>query len=133
MLTEYEGEDKKALIAMLGKLYITSKSSAGKLHATIALVGEAIDDRIANDAASRAALNKLHLALGKAIRAAGEAKSSPNDTLAGFVLSTIEDQEADELVLDSDQDIKVEMPEVDGVSEAKDSLLEELLDDDEDL
>ena len=115
---------------MLAKLHITPHASAEKIHSTIAIVAKAIDDQIADDAASRTALKKLHLALGKAMGEAGKAKKSANDTLAEDGVTTTE---AQEIVLESDQDFKMEIPEVDGVLEAKDSLLEELLDDDENM
>lgn len=63
-LTNITEEEKKAIIPMLGKLYITSNSNIGKIRTAIQLVVEAIDGKIANDAVSRNALHKLHLALG---------------------------------------------------------------------
>lgn len=134
MLTQHTGEDKKALIAMLGKLCITANSSAEKLQSTTTLVVEAIDGKAADDAASRNALNKLHLALGKAIGEAGMAKKSLKDTLAEDGLTSVGYQDGDELRLHRDQNIKMEViPEIDCVTKAEDSLLEELLDDDKDL
>lgn len=128
-LTVGSEEDKKALISMLGKLYITANSSAERLRTTTALVIQAIDDRIAGDAASRNALNKLHLALSKAVGEAKKAKRTLNNTLAPRTedgLTVTEDQEMEESVLANEEAVDDE-----GVMEAKDSLLEELLDDDE--
>jgi len=119
---------------MLGKLYITANSSADKLQTINSLVIEAIDDEIASDAASRNTLNKLHMALAKAMGEAGKAKKSSDDTLAPDAddgLTMMEGQEMKESALANNEDIKREVIEDDGVTEAKDSLLEELLDDED--
>ena len=54
---------------MLGKLYITPHSSfsAEKLHIVANLAQEAIDNKVAADAPSRTALNKLHTMIKKAM------------------------------------------------------------------
>jgi len=132
-LTRDTEEDKKALIVMLGKLYITTNSSAEKLQTTAALVVEAIDDKIASDATSRNALNKLHTALGKAMGEAGKAKKSPEDTLAPAAEDGLTAVEVDESILVDEVDVKMETHDDEGVAEARDTLLEELLDDDEDM
>ena len=61
---------------MLGKLLLNGNSSLDKLESVNNLVIEAIDGNIAGDAASRASINKLHLALGKAL---GEARKRTMD------------------------------------------------------
>ena len=134
MLTAVTGEDKKAFIAMLGKLYITANSGIEKLRNTIELVAGAIDNKIATDAASRNALNKLHLALSKAMGEAGKSKEGAEDTLAPAEggLTTVEDQGGEESVLANEEHVKMESVEDEGVTEAKDSLLDELLTDEED-
>lgn len=130
-------ENRKALVTMLGKLYITANSSAEKLWTIDALVTEAIDEKIAGDAASRNALNKLETALSKAMGEAGKAKKTSDETLAPDAdegLTVMEAQEAEEPVLADEGDVKMEVIEDEGIAEAKDTLLEELLDDeDEDL
>ncbi|KAL6722132.1 chromosome condensation complex Condensin, subunit G [Lecanora helva] len=126
------GEDKKAFITMLGKLCITANSSTEKLESAAVLVTEAIDDKIASEASSRNALNKLHLALNKAIGQAGKARKNHNDAVAQDDLTTMDDQEVDESKLASDPDVKRESTEANGVEGTNDSLLEELLSDDED-
>lgn len=131
-----EEEDRKALITMVGKLYITSNSDQEKLRSTTELVIEAIDNKTANDAPSRNALNKLHLALGKAMGEAGKAKKSAENLRAPTNeegLTTIEGPGGEESVLAKDEDVPMETVEEEGMTEAQDSLLEELLTDDEDL
>ena len=130
VLTETTEEDKKALIAMLGKLYITPNSNAEKLQNTAALVVEAIDDKIAGDATSRNALNKLHMALNKAMGEAGKAKIVPEGDLptVGDGLTVMD---VDESVVGDEGEVQEEVGEVEDVPAEKDSLLEELLEDEE--
>jgi condensin complex subunit 3 len=121
---------------MLGKLYITANSDPVKLRTTSELVIEAIDNKVANDAPSRNALNKLHLALSKAMGEAGKAKSSaenPSAPVDDEGLTTVGEQVAEESVLAGEEDVIMETVEGDGVTEAQDSLLEELLTDEEEL
>lgn len=137
MLTPHPEVYRKALIVMLGKLYITANSSVDKLQTTNALVNEAIIDRIAADAGSRNALNKLHLALGKVMGESGKGKGSSvktSTTSNDDCLTVVEGREVEDSVLASEDDVKIEVTEDEGVTNGKDSLLEELLDDeDEDL
>jgi len=60
-------EEKKVLCAMLGKLYIPAEATPEKLRELYELVAQAIEDRVATDAPSRNALNKLELSLGKIV------------------------------------------------------------------
>lgn len=116
---------------MVGKLYIGPKSSTEKLLAVTDLVAEAIDAKIATDAATRNALSKLHQAL---IKFLGDVRS---------VKPSIEDQGVDETQADNGvrpedvsdtEETRMEVDENHVVAEAQDTLLEELLDDeDEDL
>ncbi|KAK4697012.1 condensin complex subunit 3, partial [Lecanoromycetidae sp. Uapishka_2] len=127
-------EDKKALIAMLGKLYITANSDPEKLQNTTELVIEAIDNKTASDAPSRNALNKLHIALSKAMGEAGKRKkcaeniSAPADEATS---TTLEEPVGDKPVLAHDEDVPLDTIEEEGMTEAQDSLLEELLTDEE--
>ena len=96
---------------------------------------QAIDSKIASDAASRNALNKLHLALSKAMGENGKPKKCTEDTLAPAEdgLTTADEQEVEESILANENDVKMERLEDDGITEAKDSLLDGLLTDEEDL
>lgn len=60
-------EEKKVLCAMLGKLYIPAEATPEKLRELYELVAQAIGDKVATDAPSRNALNKLELSLGKIV------------------------------------------------------------------
>ncbi|KAL8740558.1 MAG: hypothetical protein Q9190_006759 [Brigantiaea leucoxantha] len=73
-------EERKAMISMVGKMYITPVSSSDKLEAVRELVVEAIDSKIATDAASRNALSRLHVALSKAIGETGKGRQSNEDS-----------------------------------------------------
>ena len=131
-------EDKKTLASMLGKLYVTANSSPEKLSTVNELVIEAIDGKIASEAASKTALNKLHLAVSKALQEVGKGRlveaeqaAKPEITPEGCdeaVTNLAEAVEATSIV-----DGQVTMEEVIGVEEdTKDSILDELLDDEED-
>ena len=136
VLTGDTEEDKKALIAMLGKLYITANSKTEKLQSTIKLVVEAIDNKVAQDAPSRNALNKLHLALSKALGEAGKVKPISEDTLAPAGkddgLTTVEEPGVEESVMANEEDVGMAGVEDEGLTDVQDSLLEELLKDDDD-
>lgn len=136
VLTVDTEEDKKALIAMLGKLYITANSRTEKLQSTTGLVVEAIDNKVAQDAPSRNALNKLHSALSKALGETGKVNPISKDTLApgggNDDLTTVGEQRVEESVVATDEDVRMGGIEDVGVTEIQDSLLEELLDDEDD-
>lgn len=129
-------EEKKALIGMLGKLYITANSKSEKLQSTTELVVEAVDNKIAQDAPSRNALNKLHSAMNKALGEAGKSKPMQEDTLGPVGrddgLTAVDEQVVEEYSMAHDGDIRMEGVKDGGASEVQDSLLEELLHDDED-
>ena len=118
---------------MLGKLYITANSSAEKLRSTTALVVEAIDGNIATDAASRNALNKLHLALSKAIRDGGISEKITDEMPASVDqdgLRVVEEQ-AEDSILATENALQLESVADPSIADANDSLVEELLSDDE--
>ena len=126
-------EDRKAVCAMLGKLYITANSSAENLRITTELVIEAIDGNVATDAASRNALNKLHLALTKAMGEAGISIKNADEMPASIYqddLILVEDQ-VDDLVVATKDAMKVESVVDHSTADANDSLLDELLTDEE--
>lgn len=112
-------EEKKAIIPLLGKLYIAANSTPEKVQVIYELVTEAIDMKAANDAASRNGLSKLHLALKKVIGEAGATRRS------------VEEERAAEVALEESVVMaKAEIIE-EGRTEVQDSLLEELLDDED--
>ncbi|KAL9595967.1 MAG: hypothetical protein Q9219_006127 [cf. Caloplaca sp. 3 TL-2023] len=122
-------EARKVSLVMLGKLYLTSNSSTEKLRAVLDLVTEAMDTKIAPDTTTRNALNKTHQALTKALGEADSAQAnienqSVNQTVAGDELSAEERSDIEETKAGLDQD-KVAVQE-------QDTLLDELLDDEED-
>ena len=127
-------EERKACIAMLGKLYISASSKTKKLQSTTELVAGAIDKNIAQDAPSRNALNKLHSALSKALGEVGKVVSDAEDTQAAAGdggLTTLQEQRVEELVMADEEDVRMEGLDDEGVTEVHDSLLEELLDDED--
>lgn len=132
-------EEKKAIIPLLGKLYVSANSTPEKLQVIYELVTEAIDTKAANDAASRNGLSKLHLALRKVIGEAGTTgKGVEEETTVGVALEEsivvakaefIEHGETQ--MAEVIQDAEMKMTEDEGKTEVQDSLLEELLEDED--
>lgn len=115
---------------MVGKVYITSNSSAEKVQASLDLVAEAIYGKIATDTASKNALNKLHLALtkvlgeGHTVRPSIEEDQPADPTLADNETKAEEESDRSETKMAVDED--------QAVTGAEDTVLEELLDDEDD-
>lgn len=60
-------EEKKIIAALFGKLYVSPASSEDKTREVYALVCDAVDGQLLADAASRNALYKIHVSLGKIV------------------------------------------------------------------
>ena len=120
---------------MLGKLYIAPNSNADTVQRVIGLVTQAIDERTASDAVSRNSINKLSVALSKAVGDAGNVTKDFNETVVseGEVNATAMEDEhgSSEPEPVKDVNLKTEMLEDDEVTDSKDSLLDELLDDED--
>ena len=120
-------EDRKALITMLGKLYISANSKTEKLQSTIELVMEAIEGKVAQDAPSRNALKKLQSALSKASGGAEKVNLISVDTSTpgegGDCLTTVKEQMIGGSVMAGDEDVKMNSDRGEGVTEVQDSLL----------
>jgi len=118
---------------MLSKLYITSNSDPTKLEAAKDLAAEAVDSKIATDAPSRNALNKLYTALSKAL---GENGSAGKSAEGVTVVETRQDEGltaavgSDGAAMDVDEG-QAEETKMQAAAEGGESLLEELLDDEE--
>ncbi|KAL8922423.1 MAG: hypothetical protein Q9208_005145 [Pyrenodesmia sp. 3 TL-2023] len=114
------GEERKVLLTMIGKIYVTPNSTREKLRAVNDLVVEAIDEKVATDATTRNALNKLNLALTRVL---GEA-----DT----VQLSLEGHGADQTLAGNTNEVEaaleVDATEGKAVTQGQDTLLEELLD-----
>ena len=115
---------------MLGKLYISSNSTTERLQTTNKLVIEAIDQKIASDATSRTALNKLHLALGKALGERDKTKKEADGSVLpvneGGLMSV---EENGAFAPREDDDIRNMDVEDESITQEGDSILEELLKD----
>ncbi|KAL8667805.1 MAG: hypothetical protein Q9202_000270 [Teloschistes flavicans] len=120
-------EERKVLLSMSGKIYVSPNASTEKLQAITDLFAEAIDAKVAPDATTRNGLNKVHQALTNAL---GE---------AGTVQPSIEEQKVDQATIDGppipEQGLDVEPTKMDvdddQATQAQDTLLEELLDDED--
>ena len=118
-------------------MYITPTSTREKLQSVHELVTEALELKIAPDATCRTALTKARVALGKAI---GEAPQSSRKSavLEGATVLESEVTKADETQLaEADVDAKMENVKMEDVIEEgtdiRDSIVDELLEDDEEL
>jgi len=121
---------------MLSKLYITPNSDPTKLEAAKDLAAEAVDSKIATDAPSRNALNKLYAALSKAL---GENGSVGKSAEGVTVVETRQDEgftavmEEEEGAVGQVGEEEAEETKMRVLAEGEESLLEELLDDEEEL
>ena len=117
------------MMPLLGKLYVTAHSSVEKLQMANDLAAEAMDMNIAFDAASRNGLNKFHTAVVKVI---GESKLDKK-AVEG---ETIADMESKMEVEDADlhpPELNTDIIKMEKASDAQDSLLEELLAEEEEI
>ncbi|MCJ1438094.1 hypothetical protein MMC27_007481 [Xylographa pallens] len=137
-------EEKKPILSMLGKLYITPTSTVEKLQSAYDLVAEAIELKIAPDAGSRNALTKLHTALSKAL---GETVPvSPRKSAAREGVTVLKEEEVGlEETQMPDVEVALEETKVEHhiveetqleaimgeETDVKDSILDELLDEEE--
>lgn len=113
---------------MIGKLYMTSNSSAEKLQAVSDLVAEAMDGKLATDTTTKNALNKCHLALSKALGEARTAQSNMDDQRVDPTMGESETRLEVETEVDENE---VQVDEKAAGTGARDSLLGELLDDED--
>ncbi|KAL8711762.1 MAG: hypothetical protein Q9220_003933 [cf. Caloplaca sp. 1 TL-2023] len=119
-------EERKVLLTMLGKIYVTPNSSPDKMKTVADLVTEAVDAKVATDTTTRNALNKLHQALSKVlgethISLAGIENQTADQTAAGLEMKPEEASESEETKMDVDHDP--------APRQSDDTLIEELLDD----
>ena len=119
---------------MLGKLFITSNSACQKLQSTYDLVIEAAENKIAPDAASRTSLTKLQSALNKALGEIGKSTKDVTNsvTSTAAIGSPAAVEERYEPMTLGEKDVKQEPTEMEASAEGHDSLLEELLNDEDD-
>ena len=137
MLTGNTEEERKALIAMLGKLYISTNNSIEKLQSTTELVVEAIDDgKVAQEAPSRNALKRLHSALSKALGDTEKIKPISRDPMmlgGDDGLTTVEEQVIEGSIVANKEDVEMGCHGDEGVREVPDALGELLDGEDDDL
>lgn len=129
-------EEKKTLVSMLGKLYITANSASERLSTVFELVVEAIDNKIASDATSRNALNKLHAVLSKAFGEPSTVRAQSGESMTMARQKVEKDGEVP--MQDFEDETEMNLVEDEGatgfpeeeVSGVQDSIMAELLDDD---
>lgn len=124
---------------MLSKVSITSNSSPAKLQCAKDLTTEAIDLKIASDAPSRNTLNKLYTALKKAVGDNGRVSRDVDGATQLMVReegptnvgAEAGEVEAETEGVDGEGETKRQAGRDEGATEVGETLLEELLDDEE--
>lgn len=69
-------DEKKAVAALLGKLYISPASTEEKTRELYAEVSDAVEQNLIADTTGRNALYKIHVSLGKIVNALDQAKEA---------------------------------------------------------
>ena len=115
-------EERKVVISMLGKLYITTNSSRDKLHLVLDLVKNTIDAKIATDAPSRTALTKLQTAL---IKGLGNTENGKKNS-TGEGMTVLGDEEVAVPAQATEEETKMKAIKEEH-AERQDSVLEERL------
>ncbi|UNI16294.1 chromosome condensation complex Condensin, subunit G [Purpureocillium takamizusanense] len=128
-------EEKKVAAGLLGKLYISPTSSEEKIRELYAEVSEAVEDGIVSDATSRNSLYKIHVSLGKIVNSLDEQLPAHRRTSRSVSILTDRHPSEDKTVMEESR-IKEEEEDSEGTivpkQEDKESLVDELLSDDED-
>ncbi|KAL8704663.1 MAG: hypothetical protein Q9201_002197 [Fulgogasparrea decipioides] len=114
-------EERKVLLTMVGKIYVSPNSSTKKLQGITDLVAEAIDAKIATDATTRNALHKLYQSLGRVL---GDVRSIRPGTEEGTDQPLAGNEARSEHGSDIEK-TRMEVDEDDGVTQAQDILLDE--------
>jgi len=114
-ITDISTEDeRKLLISLLGKLYLSQNSDPLKLQAVYKLVEEAVESNIAADATTRNTLAKVRNTLWKATGTDQDLSRSRATSRAPSIAPSIADDDDDEkdgvTILDKDADDKSTMP-----------------------
>ena len=135
MLTTSTEEEKKVAAGLLGKLYISPISSDEKIRELYAEVSEAVEEGIVSDATSRNSLYKIHVSLGKIVNSLDEQVPAQRRTSRSVSVLTDRHPAEDKTVMEESR-IKEEEEDSEGTivpkEEDKESLVDELLSDDED-
>ncbi|AEO57452.1 condensin subunit Cnd3-like protein [Thermothelomyces thermophilus ATCC 42464] len=76
-------EEKKIIAALLGKLYVSPASSEDKTREVYAAICDAVDNQLVSDTASRNALYKIHVSLGKIVNSLDAAAAASEAGAAG--------------------------------------------------
>jgi condensin complex subunit 3 len=146
------GEEKKVIAPLLGKLHVSPASSEDKIRELYSEVTIAVDDKLLSDATGRNALYKIHVSLGKIVNSLGEIQGRQSSAAEGRTSMTPEDRtvvpgdDDDEKTImttttrvkdeESDEEQTVMIHEKSTLAvrtKPRDSLVEELLSDDEDI
>jgi condensin complex subunit 3 len=78
-------EEKKIIAALLGKLYVSPASSEDLVRDVYTVICDAVETQLLSDTASRNALYKIHVSLGKIVNAldtAAAASAGPGSAAA---------------------------------------------------
>lgn len=158
MLTYQTEEEKKILAPLLGKIYVSPTSTEEKIRDLYNEVSIAIDDKLIPDATGRNALFKIHVSLGKIVNSLGDKQGRKSMAEARLTSPSEETLRPDEDALDEQAEVSAQLQVEEHVERGeeeeegeenddltvvgenkttltfrtRDSLVEELLSDDED-
>jgi condensin complex subunit 3 len=153
MANVYVGEEKKSLAPLLAKLYISPTSTETLIREVYDEISTAIEDKLIPDATGRNALFKIHVSLGKIVNNLTEREKSAPKSRKSSVAPSVEGDEKtvladdnvddDQSMADKTELLKVEEEEDDDgtgtiiadvdAKNIRDSLVESLLSDDDDV
>ncbi|KAI9147944.1 Condensin complex subunit 3 [Paramyrothecium foliicola] len=130
-------EEKKLIATLLGKLHVSAGSTEEKLRETYAEVSAAVEDGLLSDATSRNALYKIHVSLGKIVNTLDEQQPAYRRVSRSTSVN-LDRQPSEEKTIVEEPSIKEEDVESDEgtivpKTEDKDSLVDDLLEDDGDI
>jgi condensin complex subunit 3 len=151
LLTKYIGEEKKSLAPLVSKLHVSSASTPTLLRETYELVSTSIEDKSliqSLDATGRNSLYKIHVSLGKIVNSLKEKEDEAGDNMrasvntfrgsvasngsgSGRKSSPVEDKTLMTVENDDDDDDEGTVIVDSGRKGQRDSLVEELLSDED--
>ena len=115
---------------MLSKIHISPNSNTEKLRSTTELVIDAIDGKVAQDAPSRNALQRLHSTLSRALGDAEKVKTIPGERASpggeNDGLTNVDDQTVEGSVIANEEDTRMDDVGDEGITEVQDFLSEEV-------
>ena len=87
------------MLASLGKLHVSAGSTQSSLESVRDLVTEAVSSKVAGDASSRAALNKLYIALNRALGQVDKPRTIASGEVEATIAEVVESEDGSPLMV----------------------------------